>query len=81
MPFHFGRRPFLVVLLLRRKYLPLYVAEFQLRYNNRENDDIFGTAIKGCQADVACASDRHRGRCHASCAFSVIFGNQIRVLL
>jgi transposase-like protein len=30
------------------KYLPLYVAEFQFRYNNRFNDDIFGTAIKGC---------------------------------
>jgi len=27
------------------KYLPLYVAEFQFRYNNRENADIFGTAI------------------------------------
>lgn len=31
-----------------KKYLPLYVAEFQFRYNNRENDDIFGAAIKGC---------------------------------
>jgi ISXO2-like transposase domain/Transposase zinc-ribbon domain len=31
-----------------RKYLPLYVAEFRFRYNNRENADIFGTAIKGC---------------------------------
>lgn len=31
-----------------RKYLPLYVAEFQFRYNNRFNDDIFGTAIEGC---------------------------------
>ena len=31
-----------------RKYLPLYVAEFEFRYNNRENADIFGTAIKGC---------------------------------
>ena len=31
-----------------RKYLPLYVAEFQFRYNNRENADIFGTAIKSC---------------------------------
>jgi transposase-like protein/IS1 family transposase len=29
------------------KYLPLYVAEFQFRYNNRENADIFGTAISG----------------------------------
>jgi IS1 family transposase len=33
---------------MSRKYLPLYVAEFQFRYNNRENADIFGTAIKGC---------------------------------
>jgi len=31
-----------------RKYMPLYVAEFQFRYNNRFNDDIFGTAIEGC---------------------------------
>ena len=31
-----------------RKYLPLYVAEFQFRYNNRLNSDIFGEAIKGC---------------------------------
>jgi hypothetical protein len=31
-----------------RKYLPLYVAEFQFRYNNRLNDDIFGEAIRGC---------------------------------
>lgn len=30
------------------KYLPLYVAEFQFRYNNRLNNDIFGTAIAGC---------------------------------
>lgn len=31
-----------------KKYLPLYVAEFQFRYNNRENPDIFGEAIRGC---------------------------------
>jgi transposase-like protein len=31
-----------------RKYLPLYVAEFQFRYNNRENDNIFAEAIEGC---------------------------------
>ena len=31
-----------------KKYLPLYVAEFQFRYNNRLNADIFGTAIEGC---------------------------------
>jgi hypothetical protein len=33
---------------ISKKYLPLYVAEFQFRYNNRENADIFGTAIGGC---------------------------------
>ena len=31
-----------------RKFLPLHVAEFQLRYNNRHNADIFGEAIWGC---------------------------------
>jgi hypothetical protein len=30
-----------------KKYMPLYVAEFQFRYN-RMNADIFGTATKGC---------------------------------
>ncbi len=30
------------------KYLPLYVAEFQFRYNNRNNPDMFDTAIAGC---------------------------------
>jgi hypothetical protein len=28
-----------------KKYLALYVTEVQSRYNNRENADIFGTAI------------------------------------
>ena len=31
-----------------RKYLPLYVAEFTWRYNNRNNPDIFGSAIARC---------------------------------
>jgi hypothetical protein len=31
-----------------KKYLPLYVAEFEFRYNNRLNKDIFGAAIAGC---------------------------------
>ena len=31
-----------------RKYLPLYVAEFEFRYNNRDNAMIFETAIAGC---------------------------------
>jgi transposase-like protein len=30
------------------KYMPLYVSEFQFRYNNRENPDIFGAAIARC---------------------------------
>lgn len=31
-----------------KKYLPLYVAEFEFRYNQRNNPDIFGAAIAGC---------------------------------
>ena len=31
-----------------RKYLPLYVNEFEFRYNNRMNEDIFGAAIRAC---------------------------------
>ena len=29
-------------------YLPLYVAEFEFRYNNRKNEDIFGAAVATC---------------------------------
>ena len=31
-----------------QKYLPLYLAEFQFRFNNRKKADIFGKAIAGC---------------------------------
>jgi len=31
-----------------KKYLPLYLNEFQFRHNNRKNPDIFGAAIAGC---------------------------------
>jgi hypothetical protein len=31
-----------------RKYMALYVAEFQFRYNNRMNPNIFSAAISGC---------------------------------
>ena len=30
------------------EYLPLYVNEFEFRYNNRKNEDIFGAAIRAC---------------------------------
>ncbi len=30
------------------KYLPLYVAEFQFRYNNGNNEDIFCAAVAAC---------------------------------
>jgi len=31
-----------------KKYLPLYLNEFQFRFNNRKNPDIFGSAVRGC---------------------------------
>jgi IS1 family transposase len=31
-----------------KRYLPLYVAEFKFRYNNRKNDDIFDAAVRAC---------------------------------
>jgi len=31
-----------------KKYLPLYLNEFTFRFNNRNNEDIFGTAVSGC---------------------------------
>jgi transposase-like protein len=31
-----------------KKYLPLYLAEFQYRFNNRKNPDIFFDVIAGC---------------------------------
>ena len=31
-----------------KKYLPLYVNEFEFRYNNRNNPDTFGAAIMAC---------------------------------
>jgi transposase-like protein len=30
-----------------KKYLPLYLAEFSFRFNNRNNPDIFGAAVSG----------------------------------
>ena len=31
-----------------KKYMPLYIAECQFKYNNRDNANIFGVAIAGC---------------------------------
>ena|ERR1700736_4066923 len=33
---------------MNQKYMSLYFAEFQFRYGNRFNADIFGAAISGC---------------------------------
>jgi hypothetical protein len=46
-----------------------YVAEFQFRYNNRENGDIFGTAIKGIKA----MSRIHRFVAFVWLIFAVLF--------
>ena len=40
--------PQAVQTILPRAIIPEYVAEFQFRYNNRDNADIFGAAIAGC---------------------------------
>jgi len=34
------------------KYLPLYVVEFQFRYNNRTNENIFELTIARCCGEV-----------------------------
>jgi len=44
-----------------KKYLSLYVAEFQFRYNNRVNADIFGAAIRGCYVERWYQQNRQRG--------------------
>lgn len=31
-----------------KKYLPLYLAEFTFRHNNRKHPDMFGKLIAGC---------------------------------
>jgi transposase-like protein len=31
-----------------KKYLPLYLNEFEFRFNNRREADIFGKAVAGC---------------------------------
>ena len=41
-----------------KKYLPLYVAEFQFRYNNRENADIFGQRLP--DAEIITAPWKHQ---------------------
>jgi hypothetical protein len=33
---------------MSRKYMLLYVADFQFQYNKRFNTDMFGAAISGC---------------------------------
>jgi hypothetical protein len=42
-----------------RKYMPLYIAEFQFRYNNRMNPDIFGTAIADAEVIRMIAVEEH----------------------
>jgi hypothetical protein len=46
-----------------RKYLPLHVAEFQFRYNNRENADIFSTAISDAKTYRHCVGNNRFDAC------------------
>ncbi len=34
----------------RKHYMPLYVAEACYKYNNRKNNNVFGTFLEGCFA-------------------------------
>jgi hypothetical protein len=43
-----AKRPKAVCQKVSKKYLSLYIAEFQFRYNNRMNPDIFGAVVGGC---------------------------------
>ena len=33
---------------ISKEYLPMYLAEFQFRHNNRNNPDIFKSILAGC---------------------------------
>jgi transposase-like protein len=33
---------------ISKEYLPMYLAEFQFRHNNRNNPDIFKAILAGC---------------------------------
>jgi hypothetical protein len=47
-----------------KKYLPLYLAEFQYRFNNRGNENIFFDVIAGCGGQPAGGSLKPDKACH-----------------
>ena|ERR1700674_5397127 len=51
-------------LKVSRKYLPLYVAEFEFRHNNRNNPDVFDGAIVDDVSGIDLKPNSHgrRGR-------------------
>jgi hypothetical protein len=60
-----AKRPKAVCQKVSKKYLSLYIAEFQFRYNNRMKADFFGVVISLTESEsrgVACVGISYLAR-------------------